>query len=271
MSAVGQRPRGRALRLNVGITDSISKLMGFKFLKPAIGYPEPTHIVCRTAAIEPLITQLQAHRLDIVLADEPASSTLKAKTYSHRLGRSGVAFCAVPSLAKKLRRNFPRSLNGAPALLPTENMGRRSVLETWFSDHDIRPRLIGEYEDSALMAFALPLDVVSPSCPWLSPAPSSNTGVKGDRQGRGLRDRVLCHHRRTSSQTSRRHGDYAARVFRNVWLIRFGQSRGARGRTRLSLSRCICERRRNSSNTILELRSKSLLSTCSSSDARTRS
>ena len=197
MSAVGQRPRGRALRLNVGITDSISKLMGFKFLKPAIGYPEPTHIVCRTAAIEPLITQLQAHRLDIVLADEPASSTLKAKTYSHRLGRSGVAFCAVPSLAKKLRRNFPRSLNGAPALLPTENMGRRSVLETWFSDHDIRPRLIGEYEDSALMAFCGTAGRGFTVEPTVVTRAVFKHGVKGDRQGRGLRDRVLCHHRRS--------------------------------------------------------------------------
>lgn len=153
MNAVKQRPSGRRLRLNVGMTDSISKMMGFEFLKPALHFPEPTHVVCRMAAIEPLIVQLQAHRLDIVLADEPASSSLKAKTFSHRLGRSGVTFCAVPAVAKKLRRNFPQSLNGAPALLPTENMGLRGVLETWFNDQVIRPRLVGEYEDSSLMVF----------------------------------------------------------------------------------------------------------------------
>ena len=152
MNAVKQRPGGRALRLNVGMTDSISKMMGFEFLKPALHFVEPTHVVCRMAAIDPLIVQLQAHRLDIVLADEPASS-LKAKTFSHRLGRSGITFCAVPALAAKLRRNFPQSLNGAPALLPTENMGLRAVLETWFDDQGIRPRLVGEYEDSALMVF----------------------------------------------------------------------------------------------------------------------
>jgi LysR family transcriptional activator of nhaA len=152
MNAVKQRPGGRALRLNVGMTDSISKMMGFEFLKPALHFVEPTHVVCRMAAIDPLIVQLQAHRLDIVLADEPASS-LKAKTFSHHLGRSGITFCAVPALAAKLRRNFPQSLNGAPALLPTENMGLRAVLETWFNDRGIRPRLVGEYEDSALMVF----------------------------------------------------------------------------------------------------------------------
>src|SRR5437867_3251728 len=75
------------------------------------------HVVCREGELGPLVNQLQAHRLDIVLADEPASSNLKAKTFNHRLGRSGVTFCAVPALAAKLRRNFPLSLNGAPALL----------------------------------------------------------------------------------------------------------------------------------------------------------
>jgi LysR family transcriptional regulator, transcriptional activator of nhaA len=153
MSAVKQRPGGRLLRLNVGMTDSISKLMGFQFLKPAISFSEPVHVVCRMAAIEVLVNQLQAHRLDIVLADEPASSSLKAKTFNHRLGRSGVTFCAVPAIAKKLRRNFPQSLNGATALLPTENMGMRAVLETWFDTKGIHPRLLGEYEDSALMVF----------------------------------------------------------------------------------------------------------------------
>ena len=153
MNAVKQRPGGRLLRLNVGMTDSISKLMGFEFLKPAIRFSEPVHVVCRMAAIEVLVNQLQAHRLDIVLADEPASSSLKAKTFNHRLGRSGVTFCAVPAIAKKLRRNFPQSLNGATALLPTENMGMRAVLETWFDTKGIHPRLLGEYEDSALMVF----------------------------------------------------------------------------------------------------------------------
>jgi LysR family transcriptional activator of nhaA len=153
MNAVKQRPGGRWLRLNVGMTDSISKLMGFEFLKPALSFSEPVHVVCRMAAIEVLVNQLQAHRLDLVLADEPASSSLKAKTFNHRLGRSGVTFCAVPAMAKKLRRNFPQSLNGATALLPTENMGIRAVLETWFDAKGIHPRLIGEYEDSALMVF----------------------------------------------------------------------------------------------------------------------
>ena len=133
----------RALRLNVGMTDALSKLIAFEILKPAFRFADPIHIVCRQAEIGPLVNQLQAHRLDIVLADEPASSSLKAKTFNHRLGRSGITFCAVPALAAKLRRNFPQSLHGAPALLPSENMGMRAALETWFDAQGIRPRLVG--------------------------------------------------------------------------------------------------------------------------------
>jgi LysR family transcriptional activator of nhaA len=151
MSAVKQRPTERALRLSVGITDALSKLITFEILKAAFHYTEPVHVICREGEIGPLVHQLQTHRLDIVLADEPASSTLKAKTFNHRLGRSGITFCAMPALAAKLRRKFPQSLDGAPALLPSENMGMRMALETWFDAQGIRPRVIGEFEDSALM------------------------------------------------------------------------------------------------------------------------
>jgi LysR family transcriptional regulator, transcriptional activator of nhaA len=151
VSAVKQRPTERALRLSVGITDALSKLITFEILKAAFHYPDPIHVICREGEIGPLVHQLQTHRLDIVLADEPASSTLKAKTFNHRLGRSGITFCAMPALAAKLRRKFPQSLDGAPALLPSENMGMRMALETWFDAQGIRPRVIGEFEDSALM------------------------------------------------------------------------------------------------------------------------
>ena len=154
MSAVKQRPGGRALRLNVGMTDALSKFIGFQILKPAFYFSQPVHVVCRQAEIGPLVNQLQAHRLDLVLADEPASSSLKAKTFNHRLGRSGVTFCAVSEIAKKLRRNFPKSLHQAAALLPSENMGVREPLEKWFYAQGIRPRIVGEFEDAGLMNVA---------------------------------------------------------------------------------------------------------------------
>jgi LysR family transcriptional regulator, transcriptional activator of nhaA len=154
VNAVKQRPGSRALRLTVGMTDALSKLLAFEILKPAFHFARPTHVICRQAELGPLIHQLQAHRLDLVLSDEPATSTLNARIFNHRLGRSGLTFCAVPALAAKLRRNFPRSLHGAPALLPSQNMGMRIALETWFDDQGVRPRLVGEFEDATLMMVA---------------------------------------------------------------------------------------------------------------------
>ncbi|PYI77297.1 MAG: transcriptional activator NhaR [Verrucomicrobia bacterium] len=151
MNAVKQRPGKHPMRLNIGLTDAFPKLITFEILRAAFRSDEAIHVVCREGEIGLLVNQLQAHRLDIVLADEPASSALKAKTFNHRLGRSGITFCAVPAVAAKLRRNFPRSLDGAPALLPTTNMGMRMALEAWFDKKGIRPRLVGEFEDSALM------------------------------------------------------------------------------------------------------------------------
>ena len=151
MSAVKQRPGKHPVRLNIGLTDAFPKLITQQILRAAFGFDHPVHIVCREGEIGPLLNQLQAHRLDIVLADEPAASSSTGKKFNHRLGDSGMTFCAVPALAQKLRRNFPKSLNGAPALLPTTNMGMRAALETWFDTHDIHPRLVGEFEDTALM------------------------------------------------------------------------------------------------------------------------
>lgn len=151
MNAVKQRPGKHPVRVNIGLTDAFPKLIAFQILRAAFRSEAAVHMICREGEIGPLVSHLQAHRLDIVLADEPASSALKAKTFNHRLGRSGITFCAVPSLAAKLRRNFPQSLDGAPALLPTQNMGMRAALETWFDSKAIRPRLVGEFEDTALM------------------------------------------------------------------------------------------------------------------------
>lgn len=151
LNAVKQRPGKHAVRLNIGLTDSFPKLIAFQILQAAFRFETSFHVVCREGEIGPLVNQLQAHRLDIVLADEPASSALKAKTFNHRLGRSGITFCAVPAMAAKMRRKFPQSLDGAPALLPTENMGMRAALETWFDSKGVRPRLVAEFEDSALM------------------------------------------------------------------------------------------------------------------------
>lgn len=101
--------------------------------------------------MEDLLAQLAAHRLDLVLSDEPAPSSASFKVFSHALGESSITLCAEAKLAGRLKRNFPRSLNGAPALLPAENTTLRRELEAWFRSRHIRPNVVAEFEDLALM------------------------------------------------------------------------------------------------------------------------
>jgi LysR family transcriptional activator of nhaA len=151
VSAVKQRPTARAVRLYVGVADSFPKLVTYEILKPVLARAETVHVVCREGKLEDLLAQLASHRLDIVLANEPAPSTAKIRAFNHRLAESSVTFCAAPKLAARLRRGFPQSLHDAPALLPAEATALRRSLENWFRELQIRPRVVAEIEDAALM------------------------------------------------------------------------------------------------------------------------
>jgi LysR family transcriptional activator of nhaA len=62
-----------------------------------------------------------------------------------------VVFFATKELAAAHRRKFPKSLDGAPMLLPTENTTLRRSLDQWFAARGVRPKLVGEFEDAALL------------------------------------------------------------------------------------------------------------------------
>lgn len=151
MNAVKQRPGARTLRLCVGVVDSFPKGATNEILKPVFTMAQPAHVICREGKMEDLLAQLAAHRLDIVLSDEPASSSINFKTFNHSLGETGTTFCAEKRLAARLKRGFPKSLQDAPALLPAENTTLRRALEIWFREQRVQPRVVAECEDLALM------------------------------------------------------------------------------------------------------------------------
>ena len=123
-------------------------------VKPIFNLAQPVQSVCREGKAADLLAQLAAYRLDLVLADEPAPSSLPIKVFNHLLGECGVTFCAEPKLAATLKRNFPKSLNDAPVLLPASNAALRQSLEKWFQAEGLRPRLVAEFDDAALMKVA---------------------------------------------------------------------------------------------------------------------
>lgn len=145
---------GRTLRLTIGVEDSFPKMLSYEVLKPVLGLSPPVQLVCREGKAEDLVAQLSIHRLDAVLADEPGVTGFKGKLFSHLLGESAVAICAAGKLAATLRKGFPRSLHGAPALLPTSNTTMRRSLDEWMHSIGIRPQIAAEFEDGAMLKIA---------------------------------------------------------------------------------------------------------------------
>jgi len=150
-NALHRRPTSEQMRLHVGVADALPKLVTNEILRPIFSLDVQPHVICREGKVDDLLAQLASHRLDIVLADEPASSSHGIRAFNHKLGESPVAICAAPALARNLKRGFPKSLHDAPALLPAESTALRRALENWFREIGVRPRVVADFEDAALM------------------------------------------------------------------------------------------------------------------------
>ena len=92
---------------------------------------------------------------------------MRVKAFSHLLDESDTSFFAPPALASRLRRRFPASLKDAPALLPAPNTALRRGIDEWCAKQDLRLRVIGEFEDTALMK------VFGQAVPAVFPAPAA--------------------------------------------------------------------------------------------------
>lgn len=146
--------KGRATRpakLAVGVTMVVPKLVAYQMLEPALHLPEPIQLDCVHEKPERLLAELAIFGLDVVLADAPAAPAVKVRAYSHLLGECAVSVFGTESLAAAHRRGFPRSLDGAPFLMPSEDSAVRLSLEEWFEKNGVRPRVVGTFEDSALL------------------------------------------------------------------------------------------------------------------------
>ena len=152
LDAVRGRPGGRSLRLHVGISDALPKLVAHRLLVPALRLPEPVHIVCHGDKTERLLAELAIQGLDLVLADVPVRGAVKVRAFNHLLGECGVTFFATQAVARKYRKEFPGSLDGAPVLLPTSDSLMRRSLERWFEAIDVRPLIVAEFDDTGLLA-----------------------------------------------------------------------------------------------------------------------
>ncbi|MCE4539560.1 LysR family transcriptional regulator [Pelomonas sp. P7] len=139
------------VRLAVGISDGLPKLVAQRLLAPILDTPQ-LRLLCHEDEFDDLLGDLALHRLDVVLADRPAPANPNLRVYSHSLGSSPIAWYAHPRWAEAAARDFPRSLADVPLLLPTAHAALRPRLDQWFTGLGLRVRVTGEFEDSALLA-----------------------------------------------------------------------------------------------------------------------
>jgi LysR family transcriptional activator of nhaA len=149
--ALRHQPASRTPQFRVGIADMVAKSVAYQLLEPAMRIEEKPRLQCREGRLDALLGDLAVHKLDIVIADRPMPSKFNVRGFSHLLGECGLSFLATPALAAKLSGAFPHSLDGAPLLLPGEDAVVRPKLMHWLDQLHVRPRITGEFDDSALL------------------------------------------------------------------------------------------------------------------------
>ena len=144
-------PKDRPRVFKVGVVDVVPKSIAYRLLAPALALSEPVRIICREGSIDSLLADLALHKVDMVLADGPIPPSINVRGFNHPLGDCGITFFATAKLARTLKKDFPKNLNGTPLLLPGEmTLVRNRVIE-WLENQHIYPRIVGEFDDSALM------------------------------------------------------------------------------------------------------------------------
>lgn len=139
----------RALR--VGIVDSFPKMMTCRLLGVTLRAEEPVKLSCSEGRLDVLLADLSVHKLDLILSDRPVPTELNVRAYNHVLGSSRMAFFAPEIWAERLSADFPECLRETPVLLPDASTGLRRSLDHWFDEMEIQPRVVAEFDDSALM------------------------------------------------------------------------------------------------------------------------
>lgn len=151
LEALAETDLDKTLRLTVGISDSLPKLIASRLLDSALTLPQQVRLICYEEQFDTLLGKLSVHKLDVMLTDRPVPPGSALRVFSHLLGEFEIGLFGLPTLAEKYRDNFPASLQGAPLLLPTRNNALRGRIDQWLGAHDLSPTIFGEFDDSALL------------------------------------------------------------------------------------------------------------------------
>lgn len=140
-----------AIEFRVGVSDAVAKTVACRLLEPAFKLPGPVRLICHEWKFADLLAELALHRLDLVIANEPLSRRVSVKAFNHKLGSSTLSFFGAPALVSQMTGPFPRNLDGMPLLVQAAGSPVRQQLEVWLARRQVHPRIVGEFDDTALM------------------------------------------------------------------------------------------------------------------------
>lgn len=151
IDAVKGRKTGRPPTLAIGLVDAVPKAVVLRLLRPVLDLSDPLHLTCHEDTHDRLLAALALHQLDLVITDAPIPPGSPIRAYHHLLGETDITFFATRALRASLKGRFPDLLNDAPMLMPLSDLPLRRALNQWLERANVRPHVIAEFQDSALL------------------------------------------------------------------------------------------------------------------------
>ncbi|KNZ32014.1 MAG: LysR family transcriptional regulator [Methylibium sp. NZG] len=149
--ALRERPTAARTTFRVGVSGSVVKVVAYRLVAPALQLSPPPRLVCREGRLAELLALLAVHELDLVISDRAMPSSMNVRGFNHLLAEGGVSFLATPQLVRRLKGRFPHGLDQAPMLLPGTDSAMRPQLIAWFDSVGVRPDVVGDFDDTAVM------------------------------------------------------------------------------------------------------------------------
>lgn len=137
---------------HVGIADSVAKSIAYRVIEPILKLDNSIRLICKEGKLPNLLSEMSINRLDLVIADRPMPTNLNVRAYNHFLGESKLAIFGTRNLIQEnIGDSLPKILNNANFLIPGEDFAIQKKLLQWFESKKINPRIVAEFDDSALL------------------------------------------------------------------------------------------------------------------------
>jgi LysR family transcriptional activator of nhaA len=149
---------GSALRvLRVGAVANLSRNFQIAALRRVLAEPD-VEVVLRSAPLPALLADLEALRLDVVLANVPPARDAATAWISHAIAEQPVSLVGHPRHRQE-GAGLRAALTAAPLILPSAESSLRGALDALFDRLGVTPRIAAEVDDMAMLRLLAREDV----------------------------------------------------------------------------------------------------------------